>query len=171
MGFFDSLRDVASVGLAPLTGGASLLGGSEDFRSRLPLVGGLTGAQSDAQKALLAKQKQMAEEAKKRQRINEQARMNALGQKILAFNPQNQMMAQMFGPEAAFSPQQFAQMAQNPMPQQAWGTGTDEERINQVKDRDAERARQSMIMNNMRPLPGGPAPLDPRTPQAARRRG
>jgi hypothetical protein len=74
---------------------------------------GVFGDDSES-KALIKKQKEMAEEAARQKKRNEQARMQALGQSMLAFNPQNQMMAQMFGPQAAFSPQQMAQMAADP---------------------------------------------------------
>lgn len=173
MGFLNSLRDIGAVGLAPFTGGSSLFAASENTRSRIPLVGGLTGAQSDAEKQLLKKQEEMAKEAAKQRRRNEQARLNSLGQSMLAFNPRNQVMAQMFGPDAAFTPQQFAQMAADPnAPERAanWGKGTDEERQYQVQARDAERKRQAMIMNGMQQPGPGADPLQQRTPQAARRR-
>jgi hypothetical protein len=166
MGLLDSIRKIGSVGLAPLTGGASLLAGGEDTVARIPLVGGLVGAETDAQKALVKKQEQLAAEAKKRAEMNQKARMQALGQSMLAFNPQNQMMAQMFGPQAAFSPQQFAQMGADPtvagMP---WGTGTDEQR----KAQAADAQRRKMIESQMTPLGPGPAPLKLPPPQAGRR--
>ncbi len=144
----------------------------EDTASSIPILGDLIGAKSDEEKAILAKQKQLAEEAKQRRAQMQQARMNAMGQSILAFNPRNQMMAKMFGPEAAFSPQQFAQMAQNPIPHETpWGTGTNEQRVEQVKRRDAERQRQAMIQGSMSPVGPGPAPLQQRAPQGARRFG
>jgi hypothetical protein len=166
MGLFDGLKKIASVSLAPVTGGLSLGAGGEDMVARIPLVGGLLGAETDSQKALVKKQEQLAEEAKKRAQQNAQARMNALGQSMLAFNPQNQMMAQMFGPQAAFSPQQFAQMGADPsvagMP---WGTGTDEQRRAQAED----AARRKKIEQQMTPLGPGPAPLRLPPPQAGRR--
>lgn len=181
MGLFDTLRDVASVGLAPLTMGASLFGATENTRSKIPLVGGLTGAQSDAEKALIAKQKQMAEDAARQKRANEQARMNALGQQMLAFNPRNQVMAQMFGPDAAFTPQQMGQMVADPGAKsqadyhQAWlesmRTGKPMQGMNadDMARMEADRRRQAMVAGNMAPLPQAARPLDPRTPQAARR--
>lgn len=135
-------------------------------------VGDKMLSKGDAAKRLEAKQQQLAEEARRKEQQMQQARMNALGQSMLAFNPQNQMMAQMFGPQAAFTPEQFAEMAKNPIPHATpWGTGTDEERFEQVKRRDAERARQAQIRGQMTPLPAGPAPFQMRQPQAARRRG
>lgn len=163
------LRDLISIGTAPISGGASLLGLNEDTMSRVPVLNSLTGAQSDAQKALIKKQQEMAADAKKRQEQNAQARMNALGQSLLAFNPQNQMIAQMFGPQAAFSPQQFAQMAADPRPQQPWGTGTDQERRDQVLRKQEEERRQRMLAQGMQPLGPGPAPLRLPPPQAARK--
>jgi hypothetical protein len=161
-----SLIGLGTLGLSEAVG--------EDTMSKVPVLNALGGYQADSQKALEKKQQEMAEAMKKRQRHNEQMRLNALGQKMLAFNPQNQLMAQMFGPEAAFTPQQFAQMAADPAAAERaanWGKGTDEERENQVKDRDAEARRQAMIQQNMQPVPQGPAPFQQRAPQAARRRG
>lgn len=166
MGLLDGLKKIASVSLAPVTGGLSLGAGGEDMLARVPLVGGFLGAETDSQKALVKKQEELAAEAKKRAAQNAQARMQALGQSMLAFNPQNQMMAQMFGPQAAFSPQQFAQMAQDPtVAGQPWGTGTDEQRKAQALD--AERRRK--IEQQMQPLGPGPAPLRLPPPQAGRR--
>jgi hypothetical protein len=174
MGFFKLIRDVGSIGLAPLTGGMSLFGASEDTRSKIPLVGGLTGAQSDAEKKLLKKQEEMAKEAAKQRRRNEQARLNSIGQSMLAFNPRNQVMAQMFGPEAAFTPDQFAKMAADPNAAERsanWGKGTEEERIYQAQAKQAEQRRQAMIRQNMQQPGPAAAPLQQRTPQASRRRG
>jgi hypothetical protein len=116
-------------------------GKAENVVSRVPVVGALLGAKTDSEKALEAKQKQIAAEARKQQELNQQARMNALGQQMLAFNPQNQMMAQMFGPGAAFQPEQLAQMAQNPMKPQL-----DPSLINYqgVDRRSAPRCRRSL---------------------------
>lgn len=129
-------------------------------------------SKGDAAKNLEAKQQQLAEEARRKEMATQQARMNALGQSLIAFNPQNQMMAQMFGPQAAFTPDQFAQMAKNPIPeQQPWGTGTDQDRIEQYKRREAEKARQAQIRQQMAPVPAGPAPIQMRQPAPARRFG
>jgi hypothetical protein len=97
----------------------------EDFRSRIPVVNSLTGAESNEQKNLVKKQQQLAEEARKRRLQMQDANMNALGQSMLAFAPRNQMMAQMFGPDAAFKPEQFAAMAQNPIRPQLELSGSD----------------------------------------------
>ncbi len=166
MGLFDGIKRIASVSLAPVTGGLSLGAGGEDTLARIPLVGGLLGAETDSQKALIKKQEQLAAEAKKRAEMNQKARMNALGQSMLAFNPQNQMMAQMFGPQAAFSPQQMAAMAQDPsIAGLPWGTGTDEQRRAQV----ADKQRRQRIEQQMTPLGPGPAPLKLPPPQAGRK--
>jgi len=166
MGLFDGIKKIASVSLAPVTGGLSLGAGGEDMLARVPLVGGFLGAETDSQKALIKKQEQLAAEAKKRAQQNAQARMQALGQSMLAFNPQNQMMAQMFGPQAAFSPQQFAQMGADPsVAGMQWGTGTDEQRRAQA----ADAQRRKKIEEQMTPLGPGPAPLKLPPPQAGRR--
>lgn len=166
---FNPFSGRSLIGVATL-GGSELLG--ENTMAHIPVLNGLGGYQSDAQKQLDKKQKQLAEETKQREQANAKARMQALGQSMLAFNPQNQMMAQMFGPQAAFSPEQFAQMAAAPNGgyQGTWGQGSEADQIQQVKDRDAEQKRQQMIRQQMQPLPAGPAPLAPRAaPQGARR--
>lgn len=170
---------------------------------------GLFGDDSES-KALAKKQQEMADEAARQKKRNEQSRMQALGQSMLAFNPQNQMMAQMFGPQAAFSPQQMAQMAADPtpgpeaeqwikdavargeqnMPPEQWmmergpgrnASGKDGQHAAQqlsaikayaraVEEDQARRDKQrQMIEGGLSPLPAGPAPLQQRTPQAARR--
>lgn len=88
----------------------------ENFLAKLPLVGGLTGAETQADYDLIRKQKQLAEDAARRQKTMEQARMNATRQRIGAFAPRNAVMGQMFGPEAAFTGAQMADMTANPMP-------------------------------------------------------
>lgn len=154
MGLFDIIGGVVN----PILG--------EDTVARLPVVNGLLGAEADSQKALQKKQQELAEEAKRRAKLNQQMRMQALGQSMLAFNPQNQMMAQMFGPQAAFSPQQMAQMAADPsIAGVPWGQGTDEQRQAQVKDKQ----RRQMIESQMQPLGPGPAPLKLPPPAAPRR--
>lgn len=184
MGIFDKIKDIGSVALAPATGGLSLFAGGEDTLARVPVLGGLMGAQTDATKALLKKQEQLAEEAKVQQQKNAQMRMQALGQSMLAFNPQNQMMAQMFGPQAAFSPQQMAQMAGDPgarspaefeaaqkrAMEQPWQTRRmDGWTGDDMKRMQADQQRRRMIQQQMTPLGPGPAPMNLRPPAAARR--
>lgn len=182
MGFLDSL---VKVGLAPVTGGASLLAG-EDTMARLPLIGPLTGSQTDAEKALLAKQRQMAAEAAKRQQQQQLTapQMNATAQSMLAFNPLNQKMAQTYGAQAAFTPQQFAQMVQNPngpplMDQDLINyQGTDpkmqarlDEYYRQRRLYEEAEARRRQMMEQGLAQPGpGPAPLGPRPAPAPARR-
>jgi hypothetical protein len=147
-------------------------------------IAALDQRKTAAEKALLAKQEQMAAEAKQRQQQMQTAGMNALGQRLLAFNPQNQMMAKMYGPEAAFAPEQFAAMAENPMkpppldPQLAANGGqgdpAKEAQIAQWKAQQAqfqqeEEKRRQMIMSGISPVGSGPAPLQQRAPQAARK--
>jgi len=168
MGWQDAFRAVTSKG--------------EDLLSGVPVLGPLLGAESSEQKALRAKQKQMADEAEKRMRANQESRMNALTQSMLAFDPYNQMIAQMMGPGAAFSPQQLQQMAQNPMKPQLDPSlrdyrGTDKKKeaeiaayMQQMDDfQKNEARRQEMLAGGLRPLPAGPAPLQQRTPLAAKR--
>lgn len=154
--------------LNPMNAIKGILG--EDMASRIPLVGELTGSKTRGEKELLKAQRAMAADMKKRAGMNERARMNAMAQKLMAFGPQQQMMAQMFGPDAAFSPEQMAQMAQNPMGRYkgTWGQGTDQERKDQVLDAQAEDRRQAMLRSMPAPGPG-PAPIRMPAPQPARR--
>jgi hypothetical protein len=91
----------------------------EDFVNKIPIVGGLFDTKSDEEKALERKQKQLAEDAKRRAELIGPARMMALNQSMLAFAPRNKMMGEMFGPGAAFTGQQIGDMTANPMPQQS----------------------------------------------------
>ena len=108
--------------------------------------------------------------------------MNAMSQQLLAFNPQNQAMAKMFGPEAAFAPSQIADMAKNPMvpqlsPELYDYAGTDPKKLAEINafmaDRkryqEQEQKRREMLTGGLSPLPQGPAPLQKRAPQPARR--
>lgn len=187
----DFLKQGLMGGLDMVTGGASRLL-PEDTMSKIPIFGGLAGAKSDEQKRLLAKQEQLAKEAEAQARRNQQMRMQALGQSMLAFNPQNQMMAQMFGPQAAFSPQQFAQMANDPgakplgEAEAAWQQAASQGPIDPKTRRrtsgpipediqmQLERARENerrkrMIQQQMAPVGPGPAALRLPPPAAARR--
>jgi len=183
MGLGDFFNDFNKTMLGPTGGLGSLLGmgdAEENLMAKIPVVNALTGAQSDTQKALLKKQEQLAAEAKQQQERNAKMRMQALGQSMLAFNPQNQMMAQMFGPQAAFSPQQFGQMASDPgaMSAEAFSNAREQSlRTGQpmgVSQQDMQRmreneARKRQIAQQMTPLGPGPAPLRLPAPQQSRR--
>lgn len=176
----DFLKQGLMGGLDFVTGGASRLL-PDDTMAKIPIFGPLSGAKTDEEKRLLAKQKQMAEEAKKRQVEMQRARMNALGQQMLAFNPQNQMMAQMFGPEAAFSPQQFAQMANDPgavtpdafsrAREESLRTGKPMQGVDAaaMQRMQENEQRKKMVAQQMTPLGPGPAPLRLPPPQPGRR--
>lgn len=90
-------------------GVSSILGG-------LPIIGGFFGGQSDAEKALVRKQEQMAAEVRRRQQQQalQAPQLQGTAQSMLAFNPLNQAMARMYGAESAFTPAQLAKMVQNP---------------------------------------------------------
>ena len=142
----------------------------------------LTSGRTPEEKRLLEKQQQMADEAARRREQVQQQSMDALGQQLMAFAPLNQAMASMYGPEAAFTQEQFANMAQNPMrpdvdPALFNYTGNDPEMLARAADAArriqqydaAEEARRASIMGGM-PAPGpGPAPIQMPAPQAARR--
>lgn len=80
-------------------------------------VVGLSGVLEDDQAAkdLQKKQRQLAEEAQRRRAELQRAHMQSLTQQMMAFGPRNQVMAQMFGPDAAFTGKQMADMTANPM--------------------------------------------------------
>ncbi len=145
-------------------------------------INSLTSGKTREEKALLAKQEQLAHEAKVRQGQQQDARMNQLGQQLLAFNPSNQLMAKMYGPDAAYSPEQMANMVQGQKPPDADPSlvnyqGTDpkkraevQEWIRRKKEFDAAEAqRREMMLNGIQQPGPGPAPIQMATPQAARR--
>lgn len=141
----------------------------------------LAGGRTREEKALIAKQTQLAQELKVKQGQQQDARMNQLGQQLLAFNPSNQLMAQMYGPQAAFQPEQMAAMAQGQKPAYDESLtnykGTDpkkqaevNEYIRRKKEYDAaEAARRDMIMGGIQRPGPGPTPIQMSAPQAARR--
>jgi hypothetical protein len=145
------------------------------------VINALTSGKTKEEKALLAKQEQMAAEAKVRQGQQQDARMNQLGQQLLAFNPSNQLMAKMYGPDAAFSPEQMANMVQGqaPVNDPAVGgyTGTDPKKLAEQQEvvrrakeyNEAEQKRREMMLNNWQAPGPGPTPIQMPTPQPARR--
>ncbi len=150
-------------------------------------IDALAGGRTKEESALLHKQEQLAKEAKARMAQVQESRMNALGQQLLAMNPRNQMMAKMYGPGAAFQPQEFAAMTQNPIPppempaelkalegntkpltpQQKAAYAAFAQQKQQYEQGNQQRSDQ--MMNGMAPPGPGPAPLQARTPQAARK--
>lgn len=162
-GFFNSVGKPALQALAPLA------------------IQQLTKGPTKEQKQLIELQKQMALEAQQRQGQLQDQRMNQLGQQVLAFNPTNQLMAQMYGPQAAFSPEQAAQMVQGQEPSMDPNilnyTGNDQNILRQKQEmirrhnewQQAESQRRDMMMNNFQAPGPGPAPINMPAPQAARR--
>ncbi len=164
-------------------GGSELLG--EDTMSRIPGLNAIGGYKSDESKALIKKQEELAKEAELQKKRNAQMRMQALGQSMLAFNPQNQMMAQMFGPQAAFSPQQMAQMAADPgarsredysaARERALANPQDKRLSTQgwsaadIQRMEEDEKRRRMVQQQTTPLGPGPAPLRLPPPQPGRR--
>lgn len=140
-----------------------------------------TGGRTKEQKQLVEAQKQMALEAQKRQGQVQDQRMNQLAQQVLAFNPRNQLLAQMVGPQAAFSPEQAAQMVQGQPPayDPKWTNyqGNDPKiradiaeyvrRLNEYNA--AESSRRDMVMGGFQAPGPGPAPINMPAPQAARK--
>ncbi len=173
---------------APAAGEAFSVGGAlKEVAPILSAVGpmaidALAGGRTKEEQALVAKQKQMAQEAEARRAQVQESRMNALGQQLLAFNPTNQMMARMFGPDAAFQPEEMAAMVQNPIPppqlppEASLPNGDPRktaalQKYLQDKQRyeQGNQQRTDQMTNGMRPVGPGPAPLQQRTPQAARK--
>lgn len=186
---FNPFSGRGLVGLATL-GGSELLG--ENTMSKVPVLNAIGGYQGDSEKALLKKQEELAKDAELQKKRNAQARMQALGQSMLAFNPQNQMMAQMFGPEAAFSPQQMAQMSADPgarsrsdfeaAQRQAMGGTADNPNMmgrtggqmagwtaDDIRRMEENERRMAMVQQQTTPLGPGPAPLKLPKPQPGRR--
>lgn len=136
-------------------------------------VGSLIASQvkTDAEKNLLAKQKELAAAAEQRQRQAEQERLNRLGQQLLAFNPRNQMMAEMFGPGAAYTPEQMSGLVGDAgaNPSLAGGTpgvnGSEED----IMRANADARRRQQLQSAFQAPGQGPAPIQQRAPQAARR--
>lgn len=142
----------------------------------------LTKGKTKEQKQLIEQQKKMALEAQQRQGQLQDQRMNQLGQQMLAFNPRNQMLADMFGPQAAFQPEQVAQMVQGqepPRPSDAVMsyTGNNQDILKQRAEYirrhnewlQAEGQRRDMVMGGFQAPGPGPAPISMPAPQAARR--
>ena len=162
-GFFNSVGKPALQALAPLA------------------IQQLTKGPTKEQKQLIELQKQMAHEAQVRQGQLQDQRMNQLGQQVLAFNPTNQLMSQMYGPQAAFTPEQAAQMVQGQEPAQDPNlmnyAGNDQNILKQKQEMirrhnewlAAEQQRREMVMNNFQAPGAGPAPINMPAPQAARR--
>lgn len=178
-------------GAAAGAGAAGSSGGAAGFFNSVgkPVLGALlplaihqaTGGRTDEEKKLLKAQEQMAIEAQRRQGQQQDARMNMLAQQVLAFNPRNQMLSQMFGPQAAFTPEQMATMVQGQPPPADPAilnyTGTDQailrKKAELIRRRNeyaaAEEARRNMVMGNFQAPGAGPAPIQMPAPQAARR--
>ena len=90
-------------------------------------------------------------------------------------------MAQMYGPQAAFSPEQAAQMVQGPTPASDPEIlnyqGTDQGKLQQKREMirrrneyaAAEEQRRAMMMSGIQQPGAGPAPIQMSAPQAARK--
>lgn len=185
---FNPFSGRGLVGLGTL-GLSEALG--EETMSKVPVLGALGGFRSNAEKQLMETQKRLAQETAAQRAQNERTRMNALGQQMLAFNPQNQAVAQMFGPEAAFSPQQMAGMVNDPgarsqedykaAHEKAWKNGSIDFNTRQrvgvmegwsgddIRRMEENERRKKMVQQNMQPLPPGAPPMQMTGPAAARR--
>lgn len=152
-----------------------VIAGAQTATAAGMLAKDLFGSDGDAEK-LKRKQAALAEEARVRMGTQHQQQMNALGQQMLAFNPQNQLMAQMFGPQAAFSPEQFAAMAKDPAsvdPALVNYQGADPAIQKKVEAEAArlnqDKERQAKITAGMTPLPAQQAAFQMPKAQAQRK--
>jgi hypothetical protein len=179
MGFGGFLKDGLQLGFDWTSGGLTRIAG-EDTLAKIPVLNSITGSQPDSAKALIKKQEELAKDAELQKKKNQQMRMQALGQSMLAFNPQNQMMAQMYGPQAAFSPQQMAQMSADPgaMSQADYDRAYQESArtgkpmgvtADDKKRMQENQRRMAQVQSQTTPLGPGPAPLKLPPPAAARR--
>lgn len=155
------------------------IGAAVDIAAQL----GINAGRDKERKALIEKQEQMAREVKLRQQYAAQTRMDALAQQVMAFNPRNQMLAQMFGPGAAFTPEQMAAMVANPAkptisdPSLLNYSGTDQKKLQELRDynrrereyAEAEERRKQMVMSGITPPGPAQAPMKLPTPLAAKR--
>lgn len=183
---------MASPSVAGATGGAaSAAGGAAGFAKNIavPALSAIaplaiqqaTKGPTREQKQLMELQRQLALQAQQRQGQIQDERMNQLGQQVLAFNPRNQMLAQMYGPQAAFTPEQMATMVQGQEPSMDPNilnyAGNDQGILRQKQEMirrhnewlKAESQRRDMVMNNFQAPGAGPAPINMPAPQAARR--
>ena len=184
-------------GAAAAGGGAAAPAASSAWTTKdtihaaLPFAGSLAmegisalmrGGDSKEQKALREKQEQLARETELRRQQTQTARMDAMGNRMAAFSPMNQRMAQMLGPEAAFQPSQLAGMVENPMkptlpPELYDYAGTDPKKLAQINEfmrrreefKQEEERRKQRVMSGVAPLPAGPSPIQMPTPASARR--
>ena len=105
MGFLNTL---AKIGLAPITGGASLL--SEQKLHGLPIVGSLFSDPAAEAKTKALGKLAAAYQAQRPELA--QTQTNALNQQLQAFAPANNMLGEMYGPSAM---QDLTALGQNPM--------------------------------------------------------
>lgn len=89
------------------------LAGNENTRAALPL-GKVTGAKPDSQKRLEETQRRLAAEQEARMEQMRQAHLQNLANRLMAFSPMNNHLAERMGPGAAFSPEQMGQLAASP---------------------------------------------------------
>lgn len=164
-------------------GGGLSLSGLEDFASRIPVVGSIFGARSDEAKALERAQKQLAKDLEKRHGQVRSSQMQQMTNRLAAFSPMNQHLAERMGPQAAFSPDAMAKFAEDPMgppeidPSLVDYRGTDPGKQAAVEkffaDRDRyrqeEAARKAQLQAAFAPPQNAPKPMTMARPLAAKR--
>lgn len=98
MGFLDTL---GKIGLAPITGGMSLLSGGTGSKGldstlhKLPLIGGFIPDPAAEEKQRMLHQLAVAYQAQRPELA--QTQTNALNQSLGAYKPSNDMIGQMYG--------------------------------------------------------------------------
>lgn len=136
------------------------------------LINAATSKPTKEEKALLATQQQLAQDAARRQFEVQQQAADNQAQRLVAMAPYNQLTAQMVGPQAAFNQQQMLSMTPTPPqptidPSLLNYTGTDPKMQAQVQQyldelnqwQTANAARQQMVQSAFSQPMQGPAPI------------
>lgn len=136
------------------------------------LINAATSKPTKEEKALIATQQQLAQDAARRQFEVQQQAADNQAQRLVAMAPYNQLTAQMVGPQAAFSQQQMLAMTPTPPqptidPSLLNYTGTDpkiQAQVQQYLDelnqwQAANAARQQMVQSAFSQPMQGPAPI------------
>jgi hypothetical protein len=110
MSFWSTLKDIGSVALAPVSGGASLLGLDPSVGHKIPLIGGFFDDPAAEEKQRMLHQMAIAYQAQRPELA--QSQTNALNQSLQAYAPSNEMLGKMYGQGAMAD---LGALGQNPM--------------------------------------------------------
>lgn len=95
MSVWNSLKNIGSVALAPVTGGLSLLGADKSTLHKLPLVGGFFDDPAADAKTKMLHDMAIAYQAQRPELA--QSQTNALQQSLGAYSGANKMIGDMYG--------------------------------------------------------------------------